>query len=195
MRNLWVSMIMVLLFLLSATFAAEEIAFPNSKDEIEQGLRFSDKRSVIDGEGYEVKNGKVYRVINNRRFRLRGMHVVLASDIIPRVGALIHFDFDSAEIRPDSYPLLNEFGKALKGGLTDATIIIAGHTDNIGSKEYNQKLSEERAISVKNYLLTHHEIESKRLVINGLGETEPIASNDTDDGRIKNRRVEFIRIK
>jgi outer membrane protein OmpA-like peptidoglycan-associated protein len=186
---------MVLLFLPSATIAAEEIAFPKSQDEIEQSLRFSDKKSVLDGEGYEVKNGKVYRVINNRRFRLRGMHVVSALDIIPRVGALIHFDFDSAEIRTDSYPLLNEFGKALKGGLTDATIIIAGHTDNIGSREYNQKLSEERAISVKNYLLTHHGIESKRLVINGLGETKPIASNDTDDGRLKNRRVEFIRIQ
>jgi outer membrane protein OmpA-like peptidoglycan-associated protein len=195
MRNLWVSMIMVLLFLPSATIAAEEIVFPKSQDEIEHSLRFSDKRSVVDGQGYEIKNGKIYRVINNRRFRVRGMHFVSASDIIPRVGALIHFDFDSAEIRPDSHPLLNEFGKALKGGLKDATIIIAGHTDNIGPKEYNKKLSEERAISVKNYLLAYHGIESKRLVINGLGETKPIASNDTEDGRLKNRRVEFIRIK
>jgi len=195
MRNLWISMVMVALFIPTASLTAEEIAFPKSQEEIENGLRFNDKRSVKNGNGYEVKSGKVYKVINGRSYRLRGMNVVSASGIIPRIGALIHFDFGSAEILPDSYPLLNEFGRALKGDLSDAAVIIAGHTDNIGAKEYNQKLSEDRARSVKNYLLTHHGIDSSRMAIKDFGETKPIASNDTDDGRFKNRRVEFIRVE
>ena len=70
-----------------------------------------------------------------------------------------------------------------------------GHTDNTGSKQYNQQLSEDRAKSVENYLLTQHGIQSKRIVVKGFGDTKPIAPNDSDDGRLKNRRVEFIRIE
>ena len=71
---------------------------------------------------------------------------------------------------------------------------IKGHTDNVGSESYNQKLSEERANSVKTYLISKG-IEGSKITSSGFGLSKPIASNDTADGRAKNRRVEFIIIK
>ena len=77
----------------------------------------------------------------------------------------------------------------------DTVIIIAGHTDSKGAGEYNQNLSVQRAQAVENYLTAHHGVSANRLIVKGFGETNPIASNDTDNGRFKNRRVEFIRVE
>jgi OOP family OmpA-OmpF porin len=71
---------------------------------------------------------------------------------------------------------------------------VEGHTDNIGSDAYNQRLSEKRAQSVKRYLIHHFSIPSDRLVVKGLGESRPIESNDTTEGRDKNRRVEVVNL-
>ena len=68
-------------------------------------------------------------------------------------------------------------------------------SDSTGPVDYNQKLSEQRAEAVQNYLLKVYAIDANRLTTEGYGETKPIASNDTDEGRFKNRRVEFIRIE
>ena len=84
------------------------------------------------------------------------------------------------------------FKKALEAGKTDQWIIeIAGHTDNAGSPEANMKLSKERAESVRQYLLQTYGLPQNMLVAQGYGETQPIAANDTPDGREKNRRVVF----
>ncbi|MDM8560681.1 OmpA family protein [Candidatus Parabeggiatoa sp. HSG14] len=112
----------------------------------------------------------------------------------PKIGALILFDFDSAEIDSDSHPLLREFANALQGGLSDVKIAIAGHTDAIGTEAYNLDLSEHRAQSVKAFLVSAYNIAENRLTIKALGESQPIESNDTEEGRTKNRRVEFIRV-
>jgi outer membrane protein OmpA-like peptidoglycan-associated protein len=112
----------------------------------------------------------------------------------PKVGALILFDFDSAKIKTESYALLDEFAKALKTGLKEATFVIVGHTDNLGSEIYNLGLSIQRAQAVKDFLVTKLEIEADRLQINGYGETQPIVSNNTEIGRSQNRRVEFVRV-
>jgi OOP family OmpA-OmpF porin len=77
----------------------------------------------------------------------------------------------------------------------DTKIAIEGHTDSIGSNEYNQKLSERRANSVKNYIIDNFGIDAKRLRAEGFGETRPIADNNTDEGRQRNRRVESVLIK
>jgi len=195
MRKLLISTVIITLFFPPVSLTAEEIAFPKSQEEIVQGLSFSDKKSVKNGNGYEVKNGKTYKVINGRRYRLRGMNVVSASEIIPRVGALIHFDYDSYNIRKKSYPLLNDFGKALKHQLPQAIVIVAGHTDNQGTAEYNQELSEKRSQAVIDYLIHNYDIDANRLLVRGVGETQPIVSNESDNARYKNRRVEFIRIE
>jgi outer membrane protein OmpA-like peptidoglycan-associated protein len=73
----------------------------------------------------------------------------------------------------------------------DTDIKILGHTDNKGTDAYNQGLSERRAASVSSYLKDHG-ISSSRVSTKGMGENDPIASNDTEEGRSQNRRVEFV---
>jgi OOP family OmpA-OmpF porin len=72
----------------------------------------------------------------------------------------------------------------------DKRVNLSGHTDSIGTEAYNQKLSERRAASVKNYL-TKKGIDAGRISAQGFGETKPIADNKTKEGRAKNRRVEI----
>ena len=97
---------------------------------------------------------------------------------------------------PESFQQLDAAGrafkKALEVGKADKWIIeIAGHTDNVGSPEGNMKLSKERAESVRQYLLQTYGLPQNMVVAQGYGETQPIASNDAQDGREKNRRVVF----
>ncbi|NLC71456.1 MAG: OmpA family protein [Desulfuromonadaceae bacterium] len=104
----------------------------------------------------------------------------------------IEFDFDSAEIRSayrNDLPVAAEF---IKNNPAIPYMLLAGHTDSIGSDAYNQKLSERRANAVRNYLIQNFNIDSKKLVAKGYGESKPIATNDTEAGRQKNRRVEII---
>ncbi|MCP5426214.1 MAG: OmpA family protein [Gammaproteobacteria bacterium] len=112
----------------------------------------------------------------------------------PKSVALIHFDSNSARIRSDAYPLLNEYATALKSDkLSSAILVIAGHTDDVGSAQYNLRLSQQRAQSVKDYLVARG-IADQRLIVRGFGEAYPVASNATESGREMNRRSEFIRI-
>ena len=119
---------------------------------------------------------------------LRGISVIVKN---AKVGAMIHFDLNSSVIRPESYELLDEFGKAIKE-MNDDRFVVAGHTDASGSDAYNVQLSLKRAKAVANYLIGRHDIEAYRISIEGYGERQPIADNGTASGRAKNRRVEFI---
>ncbi|MCF6170357.1 MAG: OmpA family protein [Bacteroidales bacterium] len=101
----------------------------------------------------------------------------------------IFFDFDKATLRPESTAELNRLTKMLND-IPTLTIEISGHTDSYGSGEYNEKLSADRAKAVVDYLIEQG-IDSKRLTSAGYGETQPIATNETDEGRQLNRRTEF----
>lgn len=185
------------LCLMAGMVIANDLSFPQTESEIVALLSKDMNTSLTASNGtkYIAERGMVYKIINGRRFRLRGLQVVEAIDILPKAGALINFDFDSASINADSLPLLNEFGNALKNSFSDALILIAGHTDSKGSNEYNQNLSEMRAEAVVEYLTESHGISPATLRAKGFGETQPIAANDTEEHRLKNRRVEFVRIE
>jgi outer membrane protein OmpA-like peptidoglycan-associated protein len=114
---------------------------------------------------------------------------------MPKVGALVLFDYNSATIKDESKPLLCEYGKALQSVLKDAVLLVAGHTDSIGSDKYNLELSNRRAEAIKKFLVAEFQIAEQRLITKPYGESKPIASNDTDEGRAKNRRVDFIRVQ
>lgn len=101
------------------------------------------------------------------------------------------FDFNSAELKPESQPTLQEIAQLL-GSQPGLRLTIVGHTDNQGSPEYNLALSERRAQSVVAALVGGYGIAAERLAASGAGLTAPIASNDTDEGRAKNRRVELV---
>ncbi len=108
--------------------------------------------------------------------------------------AHINFKFGTAEISgADPIPVLDEVIKIMKDH-PDIRVEIQGHTDNIGSDDSNMKLSERRADAVKTYLVNHG-IEASRLETRGFGEARPIDTNDTDLGRARNRRIEFVVIQ
>jgi len=101
----------------------------------------------------------------------------------------VHFDFDKSTIRSDAVPVLDEAVEILKAEGVVA-VIVEGHTDSVGTDAYNQKLSHRRAEAVRKYLVEHG-IPSNRISTEGFGESRPVASNDTADGRAQNRRVEL----
>ncbi|MDP4282185.1 MAG: OmpA family protein [Bacteroidota bacterium] len=108
----------------------------------------------------------------------------------PKVWTLknVFFDTGLSSIRKESFPALNELVEALKSK-SSMVIEIAGHTDNVGQSEANQKLSSDRANAIRDYLIKHG-IGPKRVIAKGYGETQPVASNDTPEGRQQNRRTE-----
>lgn len=99
------------------------------------------------------------------------------------------FDFDSSAIKPEAAIVLKEAASMLKENPGKA-VMIEGHTCSIGTDQYNQGLSERRACSVKKFLAAQG-IEEPRLSTKGVGEASPVADNTTEDGRRRNRRVEF----
>jgi len=105
----------------------------------------------------------------------------------------INFDFNKASIRPESLPILYNAAEILLRN-PDVKVEIQGHTDNVGSANYNQKLSLHRAETVKNFLIAKG-VAANRLTTVGLGETKPIMSNKTAEDRGLNRRIEFKIIK
>ena len=99
------------------------------------------------------------------------------------------FDFDKSVLRPDGKKSIDEAVDKLKG-VDVEQIIATGHTDSIGTEQYNQKLSERRAEAVKQYLVSKGVPASKVTTI-GKGESQPVATNKTKEGRQKNRRVDI----
>ena len=105
----------------------------------------------------------------------------------------VFFDTGSAILRSESF---TELGKLYQLLLDYPTMVIeiSGHTDNVGSDQANQNLSQDRAHAVYDYLIGHG-IQQSRLGYKGFGETQPIGSNDSEEGRQENRRTEFVIIR
>lgn len=101
---------------------------------------------------------------------------------------IINFEFDKSTIKKESYPYLDKIARLMKN--TPIHIIVKGHTDNVGNADYNMKLSKARAEAVYNYLLKAG-VDASHLTYEYYGMTRPIATNDTPEGQLMNRRVEF----
>jgi len=120
-----------------------------------------------------IKGAKVERVGE-------GIQVTFESGLL--------YDFDSDAVRPEAKANLRELAGSLEK-YPNTDLMIVGHTDQLGSVAYNQSLSERRARSAAIYLVTQG-VDGARIVTRGLGETEPVATNETEAGRQANRRVE-----
>ena len=137
--------------------------------------------TVVEKKALEVKASLLPAEEMKRELDAKG-HVAL----------YINFDFDKADIKPESQPILDQIVKLLKNN-PSLNLMVEGHTDNVGTPLYNKKLSDARAKSVVG-ALTAQGIDALRLKAVGYGQDKPIADNSTDDGRAKNRRVELVKM-
>jgi outer membrane protein OmpA-like peptidoglycan-associated protein len=144
-----------------------------------------------------VIGGTAGAIIGNRMDKkAEELDEELANAEVERIGEGIKvtfdsgllFDFDSAELRSNAEQNLSEFAGSMKE-YPETNILIVGHTDSKGSESYNQQLSEDRAESAMEHLIRQG-IDPTRIETIGKGESEPVASNDTEAGRQQNRRVE-----
>lgn len=150
-------------------------------------LKFLTKN--IDGEGIYITNIHIAETGTDKRSQVM-------KDLIEN-GSFstneILFASGSDKIASSSAKILNEIGKAMQSA-PDAQFLIIGHTDSDGDEATNQKLSQDRANAVKNYLTQNFGVDASKLMCVGKGESEPIANNNSAAGKAQNRRVEFKKL-
>ena len=103
----------------------------------------------------------------------------------------IYFDFNKADVKPESDPTLIEITKLLSQN-PNLKLYVVGHTDNVGKFDYNMKLSQTRANAVIQALVSRYGVDRNRLKSYGVGPLAPVQPNKTEEGRAKNRRVELV---
>jgi len=154
------------------------------------------KSAMIGAAAGALVGGAAGNYMDKQEAKLRqqmagtGVDVVRKGDNITLdMPGNLTFGFDSADVNATFYPVLNKVAQTLRE--YDKTVIeVAGHTDSTGSDSYNQTLSERRASNVAAYL-SGQGVPGARMVTVGAGEAHPVASNDTEEGRAQNRRVEI----
>ncbi len=151
-------------------------------------MRAIGKDYIAVGESVDLTDTKSYKEIRGRDLPLVPIEVGQSVRLNN-----IFFETGKAELRPESSPELDRVVATLNEN-PKLTIEVDGHTDNVGSNTLNLKLSQDRADAVREYLIGKG-IEPDRVGGKGFGETKPVATNDTEDGRAKNRRVEFVILK
>jgi outer membrane protein OmpA-like peptidoglycan-associated protein/tetratricopeptide (TPR) repeat protein len=157
------------------------IALPSGKN---YGIAVKAEGYLFHSENFNLPPGGDFQEVNKDVLLKRvevGKSIVLKN---------IFFDFAKATLRPESETELQNLLKLLNENPT-MRIEISGHTDNVGSDANNQKLSENRALAVVNYLIDKGGISKSRLTYKGYGASQPIDTNNTEEGRQNNRRTEF----
>lgn len=146
---------------------------------------------IIGGVAGNVIGNKMDKQAKDIKETLPGAQVERVGDGIKVTmnESIVNFAFDSSNLTSVAQANLDKLGKVLEDN-PDTNINIYGHTDSKGADAYNLKLSQRRADAVKAYLSTKG-IASSRMFTKGEGKGMPVASNDTEEGRAKNRRVEF----
>lgn len=157
----------------------------------------NNRAAVLIGTGIgAIAGGSVGSYMDKQERELRartagtGIEVQREGDQIAlKLPSGISFDFNSAAIRPEFKPALDQVAQTL-ASYQSTFVDVTGHTDSIGSVQVNQRLSEQRAESVANYFALQG-VNRARIATRGYGKTMPIATNDTEEGRAQNRRVEI----
>lgn len=146
---------------------------------------------VIGGAAGGVIGNKMDKQAREIKTALPGAEVERVNEGIKVTfnESIVNFGFDSSELTYEARENLKKLAEVLINN-PDTNINVYGHTDNKGADSYNLSLSERRASAVINYL-SDLGVSRNRMISRGLGETDPIATNETEDGRAKNRRVEF----
>jgi outer membrane protein OmpA-like peptidoglycan-associated protein len=175
-----------------------------SADQISKALQPKPLTRGLSAGGAQVdtaaqaKEAKFINTLRNRSTRSLSLgereEVAQLAATKPKIDLEIHFDYNSAEIAKTSVQAVQELGKALSDpSLKGSTFVVAGHTDAIGSDEYNQGLSERRADTIKRYLTEKFGINGSDLVTVGYGESKPKDANAPMDPT--NRRVQVVNME
>jgi outer membrane protein OmpA-like peptidoglycan-associated protein len=193
-----------MMFMFHGIVGAGELGFENTSEGIARALL-----SPVESPSDEFKTRGSNETEASAEFKVRGITVVERKQgqtefveemiTVPSersggfVNLAVQFDVASYSIRPDSMQLLDELGSALQmSKLEDRIVSINGHTDFDGEDDYNLRLSLDRAVAVKQYLVINHAISSKRLKIMGYGEGLPLVPNVSAANKQLNRRVEIV---
>jgi OOP family OmpA-OmpF porin len=157
---------------------------------------------VVDDHYCKAFNDRTVALVHvlEPRGREQKMVVVDAGEMARTIESTGHialygifFDTDKTDLKQESTPTLTEIGRMMKAD-TKLAILVVGHTDNQGAYEYNIDLSRRRADAVVKALAASHGVDAKRMRGAGVGMLAPAASNDTEEGRSKNRRVEIVKL-
>ena len=193
----------------AARFAAKKTNCTEALDDLSRAIRLDPKNA----EAYYQRGIVNYYLINNEQGRKdmeaapalghagarewlakadkQGAGATDTAALSTPAIAVVHFDHNSADIAASYRALLAETAKGMSD--TPSPIVVSGHTDSTGTSEYNRNLSMNRAAAVKEYLVEHGGVSSGRITVKAYGEEMPVASNDTDEGRAANRRVEITK--
>lgn len=158
------------------------ISLPSGKN---YGININAQGYVFSSQSFDLTNDSISEYKEEKKDLCLDKIKVGAKVVLKN----IFFDFNKSTLRNESIAELGRLEKILIDN-PSMTIEIGGHTDSKGSSEYNKKLSNDRAQSVVNYLIEHG-ISSTRLSYKGYGKEQPVATNETEEGRQENRRVEF----
>lgn len=157
------------------------------------GVRAEAKDKISESQNLDLRNITSDQTIDHKDFNLDPIQVATVQENVTINLNNVFFDFDKAVLKPESFPELDRI-VALMKEKSGMQIEITGHTDNVGPERYNLGLSERRAKAVVKYL-TGKEVAAERISTQFFGETKPVDTNNTIDGRRRNRRVEFKILK
>jgi len=192
------------LFLCWSVSLAEDFNFETTSEGIIQKLTGPEKGMKTRGIGTgkwesafepdKVPVNRAIRVMRKERDQEVWETIVAPEKRTGRfINLQIEFDVNSYAIRPDSFSLLNELAKALNDPrLRDKAVFLNGHTDSDGAEDYNLRLSMNRALAVKHYLIINRSVASNRLIVYGYGESMSLKPNTSVANKQLNRRVEIV---
>ena len=142
-----------------------------------------------DGDGVPDSRDACPDTPRTHRVDSRGCSIVLEE--VARIDLTVQFDFDRSVVKPEYMAEIRALADFMKAN-TDVSAVLEGHTDSVGTEAYNQALSMRRVNAVRQVLIDQFGIAASRIRVEGYGETRPIASNDTAEGRAQNRRVQSV---
>jgi outer membrane protein OmpA-like peptidoglycan-associated protein len=193
MKAIQVFIIFIYILSLAACSKTEKEKIDTSKDEtmylkedenVDPQTRSKTEWSEVDVTSPIVK----YEEIKSEEIEVRGTD----SFSVYAVEERVLFDFDKAEIRNTGEEKLEEVINSVEKRHPDGEIAVRGYTDAIGSEAYNKQLAEERARAVAEYIKENSDVGGDQISVLAKGEENPVATNETEKGRQKNRRVEIV---
>ncbi len=179
---------------LAGALGGAALGYMTNTNRSEQG-----RKNALIGAGIGALAGAgVGQYMDRQQAELRrdlagsGVSVQRQGDnIVLQMPGDVTFGFDRADVQPQFYRTLDEVARSLNN-YPQTLVDVVGHADSTGRADYNQQLSERRALAVADYLTGRGGVLRDRLYVEGRGVTQPIASNATEEGRAQNRRVEIV---